>query len=95
MCVYVDAGIRISAVAWEAAVQISLRVLALSLLNRGCCSKRVQLPLLLLLLLRAMQPLQVVVQNGVKKGYWFCVSHGPKAAVPWNTDGRKLRKGNN
>ena len=39
MCVDVEPGMRTAAeVAWEAAAKISLLVLALSLLDRGCCS---------------------------------------------------------
>ena len=38
MCVDVEPGIRTAAVAWEAAAKISLLVLTLYLLDRGCCS---------------------------------------------------------
>ena len=78
MCVDVEPAMRTAAaVAWEAAVKISLLlVLALSLLDRGCCSSvscsssgccsstYVLLLLLLLLLLRALQQhVEVVVHR--------------------------------
>ena len=37
----------------------------------------------------------LVEQNCVSSGYWLCVSHGPKAAVPRNPDGKKTTKTNN
>ena len=62
MCVDVEPGMRTAAaVAWEAAAKISPLVLALSLLDRGCCNV---LLLLLLLLLRALQHhVEVVVHR--------------------------------
>ena len=73
MCVDVEPGMRTAAaVAWEAAAKISVLVLALSLLDRGCCSSVYcsstgccnVLLLLLLLLLRALQHhVEVVVHR--------------------------------
>ena len=37
----------------------------------------------------------LVEQACVSSGYWICVCHGPKAAVPRNPDGKKQRKTNN
>ena len=63
--------------------------------------------LLLLLLLRALQQHVEAVATGshpteslvapdcVSSGHWLCVSHGPKAAVPRNPDGKKQGKTNN
>ena len=72
MCVDVEPGMRTAAaVEWEAAAKITLLVMALSLLGRGCCSSvygsstdRVLQPhvhRLLLLLLRALQQHEEVV----------------------------------
>ena len=74
MRVDVEPGMKTAAaVAWEAAAKIPLHVLALSLLDRGCCSSvycsstgccssKFEL-LLLLLLLRALQQHKEVVVN--------------------------------
>ena len=70
MCVDVEPGMRTAAaVAWEAAAKISVLVLALSLLDRGCCSSvyfnsagYVRL-LLLLLLVTLQQHEEVVVHR--------------------------------
>ena len=59
MCVDVEPRMRTAvAVAWEAAAKISLLVLALSLLDRRCCSSTV-----LSLLLRALQQHEEVVAH--------------------------------
>ena len=72
MCVDVKSGMSTAAaVAWETAAEISLLVLAFSLLDRGCCSSMhcsstgywgsTYVLLLLLLLLRASQQHEEVV----------------------------------
>ena len=75
-----------AAVTWEAAAKLSLLVLALSLLNRGCVLQQhrvLQQHVLLLLLLRALQQHEEVVvhmkhptkslveQDCVSSGYWL------------------------
>ena len=103
MLVDVEPGMRTdAAVAWEAAVKTSLLVLALSLLDRGCCNsvycsssgcaaakstKRWWST--------GSHPTESLEElNCMSSGYWICVSHGPKATVPRNPDGKKQRKNN-
>ena len=112
VCVDVEPGMRTAAaVAWEAAVKISLLVLALSLLDRGCCkslyfsstgccsstycccccgrcsSMRRSWSI-------GSHPTESLVERNTcgSIGYWSCVSHGPKAAVPRNPDGERNKE---
>ena len=114
MCVDVEPGMRTAAaVAWEAAAKISLLVLALSLLDRGCCSSVYcsstgccsstcccccccccgRCSSTRRWWSTGSHPTESLVeQNCVSSGYWLCVSHGPKAAVPRNPDAKKQGK---
>ena len=112
----------VAAVAWEASAKISLLVLlALSLLDRRCCSSvycsstgtgccistgccsRTCCCCCCCCCGRCSSrrgwwstgshPTESwVEQSCVSSGYWLRVSHGPKAAVPQNPDGKKQRK---
>ena len=93
----------VAAVAWEASAKISLLVLlALSLLDRRCCSRTCGCCCCCCCgrcssrrgwWSTGSHPTESwVEQSCVSSGYWLRVSHGPKAAVPQNPDGKKQRK---
>ena len=104
-----------AAVSWEAAAKTSLLVLALSLLDRRCCSSVYcsstgcfsstccccccccgRCSSTRRWWSTGSHPTRsLVVQNCLSSGYWLCVSHGPKAAVPRNPDEKKTTKNNN
>ena len=113
MCVHVKPGIRTAAaVSWEAAAKTSLLVLALSLLDRRCCSSVYcsstgcfsstccccccccgRCSSTRRWWSTGSHPTRSLVeQNCLSSGYWLCVSHGPKAAVPRNPDEKKQLK---
>ena len=109
MCVDVEPGMRTAAaVTWEAAAKISVLVLALSLLDRGCCSS------VYCSTTRCCSSMGAGVaaagggglQKAIRPSRWwsrivlvvgtgYYVSHGSKAAVPRNPDGKKQRKTSN
>ena len=109
MCVDVEPGMRTAAaVTWEAANKISLLVLALSLIDRGCCSS-VYCSSTGCSAARAAAAVAASgvaaarggggPQEAIRSSRWWSrivrvvgtgyVSHGPKAAVPRNPDGKK------